>query len=64
MATVATAARHSCNFYVDVLSYDDDDDDDGSSSAMVSQFLWQSAWNGFHFYFIAVDSIFTRAYRK
>lgn len=40
MATVATAAGHSCDFYVDVLSYDDDDDDDGgSSSAMVAQFL-------------------------
>lgn len=38
MATVATAAGHSCDFYVDVLSYDDDDDD-GSSSAMVAQFL-------------------------
>lgn len=39
MATVATAAGHSCDFYVDVLSYDDDDNDDGSSSAMVAQFL-------------------------
>lgn len=38
MATVVTAAGHSCDFYVDVLSYDDDDDD-GSSSAMVAQFL-------------------------
>lgn len=38
MATAATAAGHSCDFYVDVLSYDDDDDD-GSSSAMVAQFL-------------------------
>lgn len=37
MATAATAAGHSCDFYVDVLSYDDDDD--GSSSAMVAQFL-------------------------
>lgn len=36
MATAATAAGHSCDFYVDVLSYDDDD---GSSSAMVAQFL-------------------------